>query len=274
MQYFVNLNLERYAVTSGGYGEPLVLLHGFTGTSGTWVGQFPAFEPHFEVIAPDLLGHGRTYAPPHPTRYTMQYAGKDLIALLDALKLQQVHLLGYSMGGRIALYTAVNYPNRIKSLILESASPGLKTEEERAKRRESDHTLAERIEQEGVESFVDDWEQLPLWASQVDTLSAEAKTKLREERLSQKPKGLANSLRGMGTGEQPSLWEHLADLDMPTLLIAGERDSKFIQINQEMDTLLPNSTLHIVENAGHTVHLEQPDIFNQTVLDFLQRVKP
>jgi 2-succinyl-6-hydroxy-2,4-cyclohexadiene-1-carboxylate synthase len=89
------------------------------------------------------------------------------------------------------------------------------------------------------------------------------------QRLRNHPSGLANSLRGMGTGVQPSLWEDLNELNKPTLLIAGELDEKFVQIASQMHQTLPNSQLRLIPDAGHTTHLEQPDHFNRHVLGFL-----
>ncbi len=255
----------RYFVTVQGHGRPLLLLHGFTGSSQSWRECIPALSSHFQVIAVDLLGHGRTDSPPDPTRYQMPEAAADLLAILDALAAVQADLLGYSMGGRLALYTAVHHPRRINRLILESASPGLVTEAERQERRQRDNALADRIEREGMESFVNFWEQLPLWRSQKQ-LDTAVRQNLREQRLQNNPVGLANSLRGMGTGIQPSLWQQLGNLKMPVHLIAGELDDKFVEINRRMVRQIPAARLEIVPGAGHTVHLERPSLFNQILL--------
>jgi 2-succinyl-6-hydroxy-2,4-cyclohexadiene-1-carboxylate synthase len=173
------------------------------------------------------------------------------------------------MGGRLALYIATHYPERVQSLTLISASPGLKTEAEREARRKADNELADKIEKNGMAWFVDYWEISRLWDSQ----SPELKAQLRENRLKNNPIGLANSLRGIGTGVMPSLWEKLADLPIPVKLIVGELDSKFVAINQEMVSLIPNADLTIIPDAGHAAHLEKPDIFNDTLLGFLNKYK-
>ena len=135
----------------------------------------------------------------------------------------------------------------------------------RRQRREQDNNLADFIEREGIAAFVARWEALPLWASQAQ-LAEEVRVQLRRRRLQNNPVGLANSLRGMGTGRQPSLWGHLAVLDVPVLLLAGELDNKFVAINRKMARLLPRATLQIVPGAGHTVHLERPLLFLQDSL--------
>lgn len=264
MRYSSQLNMVRYTFTSEGRGFPLVMLHGFTGSGLGW--NIQPFADQFEVIAPDLLGHGESEVPLHANRYSIKAAARDMIALCDSLRLEQINLLGYSMGGRLALYLAVNYPQRIHKLILESASPGLKTEAEQAERRQRDEALADRIEADGMEAFVDYWESLPLWASQTNKMKAH----LRAERLNNTPRGLAHSLRGMGTGAQPSLWNNLPDVNLPVLLMAGALDTKFAATNQQMHAALPQSHLEIVPDAGHTIHLEKPEIFEKLVMEFLQ----
>ncbi len=264
------VNGVSYHVEVSGQGDPLLLLHGFTGSGENWADHVPALAQHYRVITLDILGHGRTDAPPDPTRYTMKKVAEDVTAVLHQSSI--VNLLGYSMGGRLALYLATHYPHLFRALILESASPGLETEPERAARRTRDEALADRIEGEGMAAFVDYWESLPLWASQ-QQLTPEKRAALRLQRLNNNPTGLANSLRGMGTGAQPSLWPQLPTLTLPTLLLAGKLDEKFVGINRRMHDLLLNSQLEIMAGAGHTVHLERPYAFQQTVLTFLDGQK-
>lgn len=246
---------------------PLLLLHGFTGSSENWRALAPTLAPR--TLAVDIIGHGRSPIPDDIAPYTMPQAAAALIELLDTLAVSEVTLLGYSMGGRLALYTAVHYPHRVARLILESASPGLATEAARAARRRRDEELADWIEAHTLAAFVDRWQALPLWASQ-QQLAPEKRAALRAQRLQNSRTGLANSLRGMGTGAQPSLWPQLPQLDKPTLLIAGAHDTKFVGINQEMAALLPQARLEIVTDAGHTVHLERPSRFHQLIRPFLQ----
>jgi len=265
METTVNIRGCRYFVTAQGNGRTLLLLHGFTGSSQNWQEITPTLSSRYRVIAIDLLGHGRTSSPLDPARYQMAEAAADLMAILDELGVTQVELLGYSMGGRLALYTASHYPHRIRRLILESASPGLKTARERRKRRQQDEALADRIERDGIEPFVNFWEKLPLWDSQ-KRLAAAARQKLRQQRLQNNPAGLARSLRGMGSGVQPSLWGKLGRLPMPVLLLAGALDSKFSSLNRQMAAQIPAARLEIVSGAGHTIHLERPSRFSRLIL--------
>lgn len=261
------VNSVNYHVEQSGEGAPLVLLHGFTGSSTNWQPHIPVFADHFRVITVDLLGHGQSDSPVDPQRYSMENASNDLIAIFEQLELPPVRLLGYSMGGRLALYIAAHYPSAIKSLILESASPGLETQAERLERQYSDEQLTSRIKQNGITSFVDEWEKLPLFATQAQ-LPQSILDDQRTQRLRNNVLGLANSLCGMGTGIQPSLWPHLSQINRPVLLIAGELDSKFVAIAQRMNQQTPNSRLVIIPGAGHTTHLEQPYHFQRCVLEF------
>lgn len=261
-----------YSINRAGTGVPLILLHGFTGSSHSWEPHIPYFERYFSTIAIDLPGHGETGIPTDLARYSVEQTVRDLIALFDWLLLKQVHLLGYSMGGRVALYMAMKYPERIKSLVLESASPGIADPVQRQERAAQDRQLAEMLERDGMESFVQQWENLPLFASQ-KRMPAPQRLRLREMRLHNSPTGLANSLRGLSTGVQPPLWEHLPRINVPTLLLAGELDSKFVEIGRQMQPCLPDAQLQIVPDAGHTTHFEQPQSFRRAVLNFLTHVE-
>lgn len=260
-------DIELY-VERAGSGPPLLLLHGFTGSADEWAELLPALTPLRDVIAVDLIGHGRSSAPADPARYSLEHCAVDLLALLDALGVGRVDVLGYSMGGRVALHLAAAAPGRVGRLILESASPGIADAAERAARAAADDALADRIEAEGLDWFVDHWAAIPLFASQA-ALPAETRAALRERRLRGTARGYANSLRGMGAGRQEPLWARLPGLVMPMLLVSGELDVKYLASNERAAALLPATSHAIVRGAGHTVHLEQPEAFAQLVVGFL-----
>jgi 2-succinyl-6-hydroxy-2,4-cyclohexadiene-1-carboxylate synthase len=265
----MNVNGQHYHVEVTGQGAPLVLLHGFTGDTSIWHAVRQYFARSHQVIAIDILGHGQSDKPYDVSAYHMARVADDICAILDALAVGRAHLLGYSMGGRLALYLATQFSDYFCSLILESASPGLVTQEERDDRRDRDHALADKIEANGILWFVDFWEKLSLWDSQKQLSDAILQTQ-REQRLRNSPHGLANSLRGMGTGVQPSLWASLAHLSLPTQLIVGEHDTKFLRINQQMLEMIPQARMTPIPNAGHTVHLENFDAFVACVASFLK----
>ncbi len=250
----------------------LVLLHGFTGSARNWESLYADLAlPGWCIIALDMLGHGKSSAPDDPERYGMEHCQDDILAALRELGVQagEALLLGYSMGGRIALYAA--FSRFFRALIIESASPGIADVREREQRRSSDDALAASIEREGIAPFVERWEKLPLFASQSNLPIAQQEA-LHRQRLQNWAVGLANSLRGVGTGVQPALHAQLPALDLPVMLIAGELDAKFCSIARQMARDLPQATLHIVAGAGHTVHLEQPAVFAQLVRQFCSRL--
>ncbi len=259
---------HNYHIAVSGEGIPIVLLHGFTGDTTIWESVREELEQHHSVIAIDILGHGHSDKPEDIDVYRMESVAGDIVQLLDSISVEKVHLLGYSMGGRLALYLATHFPEHFHSLILESASAGLETEQEREERRVRDNALADKIEAKGIDWFVDFWETLSLWDSQ-KSLTDDVLMTQRKQRLSNNPRGLANSLRGMGTGVQPSLWDALDGLMIPTQLIVGEHDRKFIRINREMVKRIPNVALTTIPNAGHTVHLENLSDFMRCVKSFI-----
>ena len=261
----------RLHVTCSGTGPPLALLHGFTGSGATWESLRGALDARHTIIAIDLPGHGRSAAPDDPARYALDRFADDLVTVLDALGMDRIALLGYSLGGRAALRFALRHPSRIAALIVESASPGIADAAERSSRRAADDALAETIERDGVESFVAWWERLPLWASQA-SLPEAARARLHGQRLDNRPRGLANSLRGAGAGVDPPVFDRLATLDVPALIIAGAVDEKYVAGGQQMATALRAAHLAIVPDVGHATHLERPDAFAALVSGFLDRV--
>ncbi|MBC1394598.1 2-succinyl-6-hydroxy-2,4-cyclohexadiene-1-carboxylate synthase [Listeria welshimeri] len=265
------VNGQTYYVTNTINGEKpvLLMLHGFTGSNKTFQESITHLEEHFSIVAPDLLGHGKTDSPDEIARYSIERIVEDLVTILQELKIMQCFVLGYSMGGRVATAFASAHPEMVRGLILVSSSPGLAQKDLQESRVQADNRLADMLETEGIRSFVDYWEKLALFASQ-EVLSDELKKRIRLERLAQNPNGLAMSLRGMGTGKQPSYWNHLADFTFPVLLMTGSLDEKFEKIAQEMQQLLPNSTHVTVQNAGHAVYLEQPNIFLSQLTNWLE----
>ena len=239
--------------------ETIVMLHGFTGSTKTWE-QVASMLPQYRIIAIDCIGHGQTESPKDYTLYKMDNQLAVLEAVFEALQLTSFTLIGYSMGGRIALSYAVKYPGRVQTLILESASPGLRTEQERDTRKKADDALANKIELNGVTSFVNAWENIPLFASQ-KRLPQHLQQAIREERLQQNEQGLANSLRGIGTGMMPPMWDKLHTLSMPVTFITGALDTKFVDIAREMATSIQKVRHLIVNDVGHAIHVENPSEF-------------
>jgi 2-succinyl-6-hydroxy-2,4-cyclohexadiene-1-carboxylate synthase len=251
-----------------GEGFPLLLLHGFTGDASTWFPFCSEWGSQSRLIMPDIIGHGKTESPGELSRYQIESAAHDVNGILDKMGVQQVDVLGYSMGGRLALTFAILFPDKVRKLILESASPGLATKSEREIRRMKDAELANFIIENGMEPFVDYWEGIPLFET-MKRLPPAAKAAIRRQRLSHLPNGLAGSLIGMGTGSQPSWWESLDQLSCEVLLLTGELDQKFCTIAEKMSKVIKNAKWDVVKNSGHAIHVEEREKFGTIVSDFL-----
>jgi 2-succinyl-6-hydroxy-2,4-cyclohexadiene-1-carboxylate synthase len=266
----MRLNDLDFHIEIEGSGPDLVLLHGFTGSVRAWDDVRPKLAAFSRVVSIDLIGHGDSSAPDEAERYSLEWSARDLTALVDLLGLQTVHLLGYSMGGRVALHFAVQAPARVTTLILESASPGIANDAERDLRAASDGALADRITRDGIKAFVAEWEAQPL-LEPAPHVSAAARQRQRAQRTRNRAVGLANSLRGMGAGQQLPVWSRLSQLTMPLLLIVGERDQRYREVAARMRASLPSAELAVVLEAGHTVHLDQPDAFVDLVKKWLAK---
>jgi len=236
----------------------LVLLHGFTQTRQSWRRTAQALEGRYRALVPDLPGHGQAA---HRT------ASFDACAAyVRALSPARTFTLGgYSMGGRIALHTALTLgPEIVTRLVLVGASPGLADPAERAARRVADDALAARIETLDIEAFAREWGAQPLFAGQPERVAAAA----HADRLRNTPAGLAGALRGLGTGVMEPLWDRLPELSIPVTLIVGARDAKFRGIADAMLQRLPDAQLVVVQDAGHAVQLERPaavaDVIHQS----------
>ena len=239
----------------------ITMLHGFAQTNRCWGSLVDELRIDHNVCCIDLPGHGASDLRDADVPATAS-AMSDLLSTLGD---QTNVLLGYSLGARVALQSAVQESagRGPDALVLISGSPGLRSVEERAARRRADEALADRIEAIGAQAFIDEWLAGPLFSH------LDATAQHRSERLRNRPEGLASSLRFAGTGTMEPLWEALGSIDVPVLLIAGTDDAKFATIASDMAGLLPHATLAIIEGAGHTVHLEQPDATISAVRSFL-----
>lgn len=251
-----------------GDGFPLVLLHGFTGDSTTWRPFFSQWSKEHRLIAIDIIGHGKTDSLNDLNRYDIVSVTHDIKQILEHLEIEKAHFLGYSMGGRLALSFAVQYPQYIHKLVLESSSPGLVTEQERENRRIQDHKLSGFIRENGIDSFVEYWSNIPLFSTQKN-LPVHRQKEIKEQRLQNSVTGLCNSLIGMGTGAQPSWWQYLSEIEADTLLLTGALDQKFCLIAEKMKKEINHVRWITVEECGHAIHVEKTEKFGTIVNRFL-----
>jgi 2-succinyl-6-hydroxy-2,4-cyclohexadiene-1-carboxylate synthase len=263
--------LFHYMVAGQPDKPPLLMLHGFLGSHQDFLAVLPALSQHFYCIVPDLPGHGQTQT----GCYGFDAIAQSLIQFLDALAISETHLLGYSMGGRLALYLACHFPNRFTRTALESASPGLKTAEERRERMERDDAIAHQLTTLSLPEFLTQWYNNPLFTSLQNHPTAYAA--MLQRRQHNNATALAHTLRGCSTGHQPSLWPYLQALNKPLLLLAGALDPKYVAINRDMLSYrekTTQTTLKIVENCGHNLHLEDPNVYIDILIEFFGTSKP
>lgn len=249
----VNLHIER-----GGTGSPMIFVHGFTQTARCWGEVAADFERDHEVVRVDAPGHGRSAA-----IATDLWGGADLLAdVADATG--PAVWIGYSMGGRFCLHAGLSHPERVRALVLIGAAGGIDDPIARAERAARDEALALTVERDGVEAFLDKWLALPMFAGLPEHAV------YRAERETNTAAGLASSLRLAGTGSQEPLGPHLGRLTMPVLVTAGSLDTKFAAEAERLAIAVgKNATVALVDDAGHTAHLEQPKRFVEMVRAWL-----
>lgn len=238
---------------------PLVLLHGFTGGPGSWDAVRRLLGPDEalfrRVLAPPLLGHDGT--PGSDTVRTFDDEVDRLAGSIRASGVDRPHLVGYSMGGRVALGLLVRHPDRFRGATLIGASPGLADAAEREARRQRDEAWARLLETEGLDTFVAAWGALPLFETQG---RADAGALARQDRIrrAHDPLGLARSLRVVGLAAMPDYRGALGDIDVPVRVVVGAEDLKFRALGQEMVEALRHGELHPIPETGHNVVLERP----------------
>lgn len=262
------MSSSRFITIGNPKNPPLVFLHGFLGSGESWfeVAQ-PLSENHF-CILPDLPGHGKAANGDISSNLNFDIVTDWLFRLLSETPLSKIHLAGYSLGGRIALAFACRFPERILTMTLESASPGIMNESERASRLAEDTLRAEAILRDGMSAFVEQWYQMPLFASlkaRPQKLAA-----IKESASRNDPRWMAKIIRELSPGVQIPLWDSLSKLSFPVLLIAGEKDPKYVEIIHAMAGQIRGARLSIVPGAGHNVHAEQPQEYVVLLNEFLE----
>ncbi len=254
-------------------GRPVLFLHGFLGSARDWTEIMRALGPTFRCLAVDLPGHGGTVRSGSDNDYRMGNVARGLDDYLTGRGIRSCSVVGYSLGGRLALYLAVKYPARFEKIVLESASPGLKSEADRSRRLAHDDRLASQLERSSFERFLNDWYDQPLFASLKD--DAKRFAGIIRRRLKDHAAGrdrsaeLARVLRMLSIARQPSMWKDLPGIRVPVGLIVGELDPKFRGIAAEIAQLCPSVSVNVVAGAGHNVHCEQPLEYARVVGTFL-----
>jgi 2-succinyl-6-hydroxy-2,4-cyclohexadiene-1-carboxylate synthase len=254
-----------------GEGTPVTLLHGFTQSWRSWREVISNLPDGWKWVMPDLRGHGDTRVKPGAP-HSMEACTADLEMLWDHLGIARTHLVGYSMGGRLALHVAATRPERLLSLLTIGAHGGL-DEDAREGRRRGDEALAQRIEKDGLEAFVNYWSSLPMFAG-LERRGPSFVAQVRAERMNNHVAGLAESLRGMGAGAMRQVWDELARVKCPCTFVAGQLDHGYVASARRLAGSVPDGRVVVVQRAGHTVHQERPDAFARLLLAHLEAATP
>lgn len=252
------LHLNRW----GGRGTSrasILALHGFTGSGFDFECFVKGTCGIFSWNAPDLMGHGKTLISRDPLDYTVSAHIKYLDAVVEEIGAPFV-LLGYSMGGRLALRYALERPEFISDLILVGVTPGIIDAKERRLRKEADEVWASKILNKGVDNFLKDWQEQPLIQTQ-KKIPDSIREPMFERKLQNTALGLANSLKGMSSGIMDPLWERLNEIKFPITVITGGDDKKFTEIARQIRTIIPSAVHAIIPEAGHAAIWEQQECF-------------
>ena len=229
--------------------ETLVLLHGFGGTHRAWDAVIERLDgERYRPLALDLPGHGAAAGRAWPITF------EDAVGSVLHAAPPRFALCGYSLGGRVALQIALAAPERVERLCIVAANPGIEDEAERAARLAADERLAQRLEIEPFEHFIESWRSQPLFAGDPPEVGELARADQRRNQ----PLALAAAMRGLSVGAMTPLWPRLGELSMPVSLLAGERDAKFVALLSRAEQLIPNASLTVL-TGGHVLPLEDPD---------------
>lgn len=242
------------------------MLHGFMGSGQVFEHLIEPLQRYFTPVTIDLAGHGKTKTPPDPSHFDADTQTAQLKSVFKRFRSDQAYLYGYSMGGRLALQFAVRYHEMLKGVCIESAHCGIQDAEARAGRKRTDFATAEQIEK-GTGHFLSGWSELPLFAATPQPFR-EKYLRISE---AQNPKCMAASLRGFGAGVMPVICKELENIKIPVHYLAGETDSKYVQIMKNMHDQTPGSRLITAPGSGHRVHTDQPEDVLQALYALRER---
>ena len=238
------------------------------GISSDWLEITERFKGEYYCILPDLPGHGKSVMGTLAVPLSFDFVALGLVNIMGDLHLKSAGLIGYSMGGRVALYAAARYPDRFDALVLEGANPGLQDDNERDNRRVVDEGRAREMENVGISEFTETWYEADLF--QTLKKHPEKLHKIKSLRKNNDTAWMAKVLRELSVGRQPPLWDKLGALNMPVLLIAGDLDKQYKQIVCQMRDCLKDSVVNLIPETGHNTHVEAPEKFGQALADFLK----
>ena len=269
--YWQHPKYDLHYYSAGNPEKPcIIFFHGFLGSGLDWEEIIVRLSYDYYCLAIDLPGHGKTRVHGSTTAYSMDSFVSSFTKFVKNSNFINPSLVGYSMGGRFAMFLTISVKNLWSAAILESATPGLRNDKQRIERQTKDNKIAVRLEKEKLEDFLTDWYKQPLFKTLGKSKNFDS---IFKRRLENNPEELAKSLRMMGVGVQPSLWEACRTIKIPILLLAGEFDRKFSNIKRDMKSANSDFNVRIIPNAGHNVHAEEPDEFYKQIYKYLTSIR-
>lgn len=242
---------------------PVLFLHGLMGTPDSWQPIAERLSYPGRLAAEHLPGHG-----PEPRHHATFDSACE--ALATRVQSERPHVVGYSLGGRLALSLACRFPHCVRSVFAVGAHPGIDDSKERLERQNWETSLSDTLVSEGLQRLVEDWERLPMWGTQ-SRLSKAVLARQKDGRLSHNARSIAWAIQTLGTGSMPALWPDLETLQIPVTVVAGTEDQKLSQLNRRVLASSARVTLEQVQGVGHNVGLEAPDELSRLISLHLER---
>ena len=253
---WLDINDAEVFVADGGSGPPLLLTHGFSATAEMWRPQRPALEPLCHLITWDLRGHGRTRAGDDPKAYSHTLATDDMARILDHFGHERAIIGGLSLGGFLSLEFQRRFPERTQALVLMDTGPGYRNPEAREQWNSTAHRWAEDFEKRGL-----------------DALRGRSREMQEGASVHESAQGLAHAARGMLAQSNSAVIDSLPGVTCETLIIVGAQDEPYLGPCSYMARKIPGAEHIVIDEAGHSVNLDQPGATNDAVVSFLERIQ-
>jgi len=271
MAYAAAKDGTRLYFEEAGSGTPLLFIHEFAGDLRSWEPQLRFFSRYFRCIAYNARGFPPSDVPEDAARYSQEQARDDALAVLEHLKLERAHVVGLSMGGFAALHFGISYPQRARSLVVAGCGYGAAPDKKESFRAECEAAAA---------SFEANWAEAAskyaLGPTRVQLQNKDPRgwAEFARQLTEHSSKGQALTMRGVQM-KRPSLWEltdRMKQIKVPTLIVTGDEDDPCLEPGLLMKRHIPSAGLVVIPWSGHTINIEEPEVFNRILLEFFVRV--
>ena len=262
-----------------GKGEPIIFVHEFAGDYKSWEPQINYFSRYYQCITFCARGYPPSDVPENESSYSQERAWRDILSVMDNLKIEKAHIVGLSMGGFATLHLGINAQDRVLSLVIAGCGYGAMPTDKTTFNKEADFSnisldSAKIILNEGMEKFGSEY---ALGPSRVQFQNKDPKgwQLFNNQLIKHDPVGSANTLLGV-QNKRPNLYsleKEICSVNCPTLIINGDEDDMCLEVGLFLKRTIKTAGLLIVPKTGHTINLEEPDLFNNHLLKFFNAVK-